>query len=114
MVLEISNITSLTPGTPQDDAFQWLANEDGARVCPEDDRDVTQRYVMAVLYFSTEGDSWTNCSATQTSDCVSDSTRFLNSQNVCFWFGVTCRRDDIVIISIGKERDLCLVQTLSL
>jgi hypothetical protein len=108
IVLGISEIASLTQGTAQYDAFEWLANVDEARVCPEDTRDVEQRYIMAVLYYSTEGDSWFNCSATASSVCPSETLRFLSSQDVCFWYGVSCNRGDITGISIGKYRTISM------
>lgn len=51
-----------TPGTPQYDAFEWIVNLDMRYVCPSAP-DLTQRYVLAVFYYSTIGASWTQCNA---------------------------------------------------
>ena len=105
IVLEISELTSFTLGTPQYDAFEWLANDDGFQVCPEDTQNILQRYVLAVLYYSTGGDDWNNCRAVTAPNggpCTSDSSRFLSSSDVCFWYGVSCNRGDVDGISIGK------------
>ena len=93
-------------GTNENRAFRWLVDDDEARVCPEDTIDVVQRYVLALLYFSTNGDDWNECNAASASDasgCASLSERYLSSANVCDWFGSEC--DDNVNlseISIGE------------
>jgi hypothetical protein len=100
ITLAISELDQFTPGTPQSDAFLWLVNMDEEQVCPDDEVDVNQRYILAVLYFSTEGDSWNSCSADGA--CVSETQRFLGSEDACFWFGISCFRGEISGISIGK------------
>jgi len=49
-------------GTPQNQAADWLINLDQDYTCP-DDINLSQRYIMAVFYFSTEGNDWARCSA---------------------------------------------------
>lgn len=59
----VSNPTDVdTPGTPQNLAADWLINKDTLYVCPQDPF-LIQRYSMAVFYYSTRGDRWTQCSA---------------------------------------------------
>eukprot|EP00587_Corethron_hystrix_P016558 CAMPEP_0113329790 /NCGR_PEP_ID=MMETSP0010_2-20120614/21159_1 /TAXON_ID=216773 ORGANISM="Corethron hystrix, Strain 308" /NCGR_SAMPLE_ID=MMETSP0010_2 /ASSEMBLY_ACC=CAM_ASM_000155 /LENGTH=456 /DNA_ID=CAMNT_0000192045 /DNA_START=70 /DNA_END=1437 /DNA_ORIENTATION=+ /assembly_acc=CAM_ASM_000155 len=53
-------------------AFQWLLEGDCGNICP-DDPFLVQRYVLAVLYFSTSGENW------KTSD-------FLSCSHECGWF----------------------------
>lgn len=48
--------------SPQGRALDWIANEDEAQLCPDDDN-LIQRYIMAVFYYSTDGDRWAECSA---------------------------------------------------
>jgi hypothetical protein len=90
-------------------AFRWLVDDDGMRVCPEDTLDVTQRYTMALLYYSTEGDMWNECSALSSptpGPCADGGlARHLGNVDVCFWFGVSCVLgfNDIDLISIGKS-----------
>jgi hypothetical protein len=65
------------PETPQYKALDWLANKDLAEVSmvkQGDDR-VIQRYVLAVLYFSTGGPDWEY------------SLNFLHPEHECDWKG---------------------------
>lgn len=47
--------------TPQSKALDWVVSQDGAQLCPDDPR-VLQRYILAVFYYSTDGDNWAECS----------------------------------------------------
>lgn len=99
----VSNQTSiLTPGTSQNDAFNWLLNTDPAQVCPENEVDVIQRYVMAVTYYSLGGDNWEKCSASTSSLCEG-SVRYLSGNGVCEWYNVTCLGDSIAGIVLGTS-----------
>lgn len=57
----LSNITDpdllADPETPQGEAFNWIAREDELEL---DENNVTlnQRYILAILYFATNGDGW--------------------------------------------------------
>ena len=107
IVDQISDLESIvTPGTPQEEAFTWLVNLDGAQVCPEDTLDVINRYVLAVLYFSTSGDGWFQCNANDSavpSMCISSNARFLSEASVCEWFGVVCDLNgNVTIVELGK------------
>ena len=81
-----------TPGTPQNVATDWLINVDGAQVCPEDSTEVVNRYVLAVLYFSTDGDEWTLCNAASSPNpnLCQNAERFLSPASECSWFNVDC------------------------
>lgn len=52
----------IIPGSPQDLALEWLIQTDPYEVCPDDPK-APQRYILAVFYFSTDGDNWDECSA---------------------------------------------------
>lgn len=106
----LSNVNTLSNGTPQYEAFEWLADEDEAQVCPSDVLDLRQRYAMATLYFSTVGDNWKECSRSTNSNCPSDSTRFLSGVDVCFWFGISCSQQEISGIGIGKLKLVIIFQ----
>lgn len=85
----------LIPGTSQNLAFSWLVNDDEAQVCPENELDVIQRYVMAVAYYSLGGNNWNICNA-QSSPAVASclvGKRHLSGATVCEWFNVTCADD---------------------
>lgn len=88
------------PQTPQYEAYQWLLNDDPAGldldVIPQ--TTLEQRYVSALLYFSTEGDSWY------------DSLGFLGQGDVCTWQseasgqGISCNAEGgIEAITISKS-----------
>jgi hypothetical protein len=62
-----SNSTS-----PQAKALAWLTND--SAFYEYDSRRVLQRYALAVLYYSTSGELWTN------------STGWLSSSNECAWY----------------------------
>lgn len=74
---KISKLTSLeqiyNKSTPQGRAFQWILHED-ERSLSADSQYLIQRYVLAVLYFSTGGDSWTY-----------GNLNFLSSLHECHW-----------------------------
>jgi hypothetical protein len=110
----ISGDSITTNGTPQNDALLFVLNEDDGRVCPNDpdcgESRVINRYEMALLYFSTDGDEWTNCAADDTSsDCITGGVtgddgfpacldgsfaRWLSSESECDWCGLSCNNVD--------------------
>jgi len=49
-------------GSSQGRALDWIINDDEAELCP-DASNLVQRYIMAVFYYSTNGDQWDECSA---------------------------------------------------
>lgn len=63
------------PKNPQYKALRWLADEDAAQITTDLDGElrVTQRYALAVLYFSTGGAQW------------EDSLNFLTEEHECEW-----------------------------
>lgn len=82
----------LDDSSPQHKAFHWLMYEDEVYVCPEDNG-IIQRYVIAVFYFATGGDTWTRCGAhTAHSSCdeTNEEVRFLSGAHECQWYGISC------------------------
>jgi hypothetical protein len=80
--------------TPQGLATTWMIERDD--VCP-DAQKLVQRWVLAVIYFSTQGDAWFQCSNNPSSsdECGQEdpfvgSTRFLDASNECDWAGISC------------------------
>jgi hypothetical protein len=65
-------------------ALDWLVNNDELKLCSDDDT-LTQRYILAVLYFETNGDEWFNCTRLQDSTCA-----FLSAAGECRWGGIEC------------------------
>jgi hypothetical protein len=54
-------------------------------VCPDAPK-IIQRWALAVMYYSTDGDNWATCNEDDNS-CVN---AFLSPTNECEWFGITC------------------------
>lgn len=121
-VRAISNAADVdTPGTPQNLAAEWLINLDTYYMCPQDPN-LIQRYVMAVFYYSTRGDRWTQCSApldfkdpaaidAANARCTivvpnGNSSAWLTPDSVCQWGGLACDEDELVNrIDFGKYGD---------
>lgn len=106
-------ITSTSTGSPQSAALDWLVEEDVAELCPED-TNLVQRYVLAVLYYSTNGDDWIECSAPEAFDTttiesanegcnltttnatvlfpedIRGTDAWLTPGSECLWGGVSC------------------------
>ena len=53
---------------PIDQAYNWIVNKDALYVCP-DDPNLVQRYVLALFYFSTNGENWVQCRPESTDPC---------------------------------------------
>lgn len=107
MIQTISDPHDLVvPNTPQFRALDWLLHADDAQVCPDQVNDVMQRYIAAVLYYSTEGDTWAECNAAIASvkaPCLS--VRFLANDSVCSWYQVTCDDTGNIIEIHLRKRD---------
>ena len=112
------------------EAFDWLIDIDGMAPCPTD-ANIIQRYVLAVLYFSTNGDSWTYCSAPprDTNDengiaranekCnlttanatvlfpndVRGTDAWLTPSNECLWGGVSCYGPGTEFLPWNRKND---------
>ena len=93
-------------------ATSWIVDEDQLQVCPGDPN-FTQRYVLALLYFSTSGDNWIRCTRNETSQCLDE--RFLSDSHECNWGGITCDSQNRVIkLNLGKSVNLLLSTRLDL
>ena len=85
------SVILLVPATPQGVAFQWIVNENPTPIGPNpcDDPTATiQRYVLATLYYSTNGDEWI------------DTSNWLSSDTECVWAGVECDDTTRAVTSI--------------
>jgi len=96
-------------------AYEWILNEDMMQLCPSIDCHFIQRYVLAVLYYATEGDEWINCSADSGSQCTGEPNsalwscnpvRWLSEENECNWCGNTCYEDNqcMRFFEMGKSK----------
>jgi hypothetical protein len=79
-VADLDKIALTTIGTAQFKALDWLANQDEARMDFEivSTVELLERFVLALLFFPTDGDSWSN------------SAGFLGPTSVCNRTGVLC------------------------
>ena len=59
--------------TPQGKAIRWLAEEDGLEVYPAESELLVQMYALAVIFYATGGDTWT------------ENSHFLSNMSVCHW-----------------------------
>ena len=50
-----------TTGSSANLAFEWLVGEDELYLCPDAPK-IIQRYVVAKIYFQSNGDDWKECS----------------------------------------------------
>lgn len=96
-----------TAGTPQYQAAEWLIDQDLFTACPSDPK-LIQRYVLAVFYYSTNGDSWDQCSQNDAT-CGDNAPffldrNFLSDSSECEWAGASCDFDGCIIrLEFGKE-----------
>eukprot|EP00567_Pseudictyota_dubia_P000725 CAMPEP_0197465970 /NCGR_PEP_ID=MMETSP1175-20131217/64811_1 /TAXON_ID=1003142 /ORGANISM="Triceratium dubium, Strain CCMP147" /LENGTH=1021 /DNA_ID=CAMNT_0043001997 /DNA_START=37 /DNA_END=3102 /DNA_ORIENTATION=+ len=77
--------------SPQYQALVWLADNDTRQVSVEDTEAIVQRYALAVLYFSTEGEGWVN------------NTNYLTGRHECEWHGVGCESEAGAVKSIDID-----------
>jgi len=79
--------------TSQGLATEWILNEDDAGICPDDPK-IIQRWALAVMYFSTGGNNWTECFAGD-ENCTNSliyrgEDAFLSPSDECEWAGIAC------------------------
>lgn len=74
-------------------AFDWLVSKDGRFLCPIDNT-LVQRYVLALLYYETNGDNWWNCTQNEATDC--GEFPFLSPASECNWGGIDCDHSNSV------------------
>jgi len=105
---QVSTLVSLeTPNTPQNKAYLWLLSD--PLYCYNDPK-IIQRYIMALTYFSTGGEGWTNCgqnattSACDTNKCKQTGTdRWLSDSSECDWCGANCNVTNHCITAIDLD-----------
>jgi hypothetical protein len=100
-LIELLSFVSLDNGTalqmqstPQNNALKWLANN--TNLGNYTDKRKIQRYALAVFYYSTNGDNWSN------------NTGWLNNENECDWYiqpnnNTLCASGDVVNLDFIDE-----------
>ena len=48
--------------TPQGQSADWIISRDTLQECPDNEK-IVQRYVLELIYYSTDGDGWTQFSS---------------------------------------------------
>jgi hypothetical protein len=103
-VTQFSSPDSLTrenATSPQYLAADWVANIDEVQA-PLESAQLTQRYLLAVFYFSTGGDQWEECNRYQS--CSIGFPWLAGIQSECLWDGVRCSPNNVVEkILIGNQ-----------
>ena len=93
---EISSSSLLEEeGTPQNKALQWLLDEDTRRI-KQDDPSLEQRYVLAVLWFATNGDDWK----------FSAETRWMSGDHECSWVGTTTTGNKVGVLQCNTDNQV--------
>eukprot|EP00984_Skeletonema_dohrnii_P005472 scaffold1926_cov83-Skeletonema_dohrnii-CCMP3373.AAC.2 len=116
---------SIFDGGPAKEAMAWLISDacDCGQFCSEDQ--VVQRYILAVLYFSTDGNNWDSCSAPdniQNDDICevlsrygnniiigddgktfSSGFKWLTCNNECEWGGINCNEKNGLVNATDVE-----------
>jgi len=86
-----SSATAAREDTARKRALHWLVHEDSSSIDfseEDDDLGLLHRYVVATIYFATEGDTWTRCSANKASSCDSEDERYLSASSHIKWDGI--------------------------
>jgi len=90
--------------TPQGLAFDWIVETDNwtrdvfgetstilLNLGSDDHNLIVQRYICSLIYFSSNGDGWTN------------SSNWLTDINVCKWYGVSCKKQIVNDLALSKQ-----------
>ena len=91
--------------SPQYLAANWIINVDKRQVSVTDNL-LEQRYVLALIYFATDGDNWKDCSYdSRYIECTYTDvfyktnfteSRYLSEAHECEWFQTYCSKDNVV------------------
>jgi hypothetical protein len=93
--------------TPQGLATTWIIAEDEFQACPDYPK-LVQRWTLAVMYYSTGGEKWFQCSANPAATDLcgiqspfEDEARFLSKGSECDWAGITCIDTCVTEVEFG-------------
>lgn len=89
-------------GTPQADAFEWMTTRDFMDWTVLQKRELLERYIFVVFYFSMGGRQWTR------------DTDWLSELHICDWYGLECNLDVFVVdIFLGTYHG-CILHDIQL
>jgi len=78
----------IAPGSPQEEAATWLKFVDKSDNC---NHELRERYILAILFYSTNGDNW------------KDKSKWLSNDDHCSWFGVTCNHNNVQRLTLSEN-----------
>lgn len=86
---DIARITTsivgvILPGTPEQDALDWLVSVDQTNTCNDGGVALTERFVLALFFYNTGGENWSNRNG------------WLSLSDHCTWAGIECTVDQRV------------------
>ncbi len=121
MAIQVAGTSAATlnnENSPQAKALEWISHKDemSPPVCPSDEQEALQRYIMTAFYFATGGGKWKECNApTDSSPAAIDAANhncrirateyplgdrkygkdaWLTPKPICDWAGLVCHIDD--------------------
>jgi hypothetical protein len=101
--------------TPQGLATTWIIAQDEFNVCPDYPK-LVQRWTLAVMYYSTNGDAWFQCSANPNAvdlcgiqSPFEGEERFLSPVSECEWAGIQCIDGCVTEVEYGMYTTLRIV-----
>ena len=87
-------LTFLDPTSPQSQALAWLQDDPITLTPGRSTQTVLERYVVAVLYYSTSGPSWTYYQLNPADVCTwNHGLPFVNGTGSESWYGIFCTDD---------------------
>lgn len=126
-IINVLGVDSSDPDSPQSLALDWITNNDGLFLCPDNNNALIQRYVAAVFYYSIGGGTWNQCNAPRDlndlaavekandecnarantfPDLTGGSNAWLSPSSECEWGGLACYPNgSIGEVSFGKLMD---------
>lgn len=106
---ELSLITPvndlLNPDTPTGMAYEYIVFSDPLQLCPGEEPQLSQRFVLSTLYYSTSGDGWLSCFQDDT-NCDAGASWLTGDDSECQWAGISCGEvtGEVAEIELGKCR----------
>ena len=109
-----SNINDVYQSSPNEEegrqrALHWLAHNDEDETLTnishgEYDKGLLQRYALATIYFSTNGDNWNTCSQNkQLSSCENDESRYLSPYSHLKWSGINGKNGQVTWLDLTNR-----------
>ena len=77
-----TSIRNTTQLSIQDKALLWLKGQNMTQIDQCDHYSILQKYVLAILYYSTNGVNWVQ------------QGNFMSNKSVCYWKGVFCNEGE--------------------